>query len=157
MGGCPMEDVGNGAWMGALWGVGCSGLTPRLCRCPSSWRRPWRLCRTPWPRGSSWQSPTHASAQVVGGGGGHSRGVAAGCGVSPCSRLFPPTDLSTVMKQLASLQQEQDALQQDYEEQKEKMSWWVCTPGASPYPIQSPLGTPNPIPWLIPIHPLASG
>ena len=61
------------------------------------------------------------------------------------------------MKQLASLQQEQDALQQDYEEQKEKMSWWVCTPGASPYPIQSPLGTPNPIPWLIPIHPLASG
>ncbi|XP_072209356.1 sperm-associated antigen 5 [Excalfactoria chinensis] len=32
------------------------------------------------------------------------------------------TDLSMVMKQLASLQQEQDALLQDYEEQKEKMS-----------------------------------
>ncbi|XP_048822942.1 sperm-associated antigen 5 isoform X3 [Lagopus muta] len=32
------------------------------------------------------------------------------------------TDLSTVMKQLASLQQEQDALQQDYKEQKEMMS-----------------------------------
>lgn len=57
------------------------------------------------------------------------------------------------MKQLASLQQEQDALQQDYKEQKEMMSRWVCTPGTSPCPIKAPLNTPSPSLGVIPLSP----
>lgn len=55
------------------------------------------------------------------------------CPCCPCRVSSPPTtltalplvDLSNLMTNLASLEQERDVLQQENEEQWEEMAWWV--------------------------------
>lgn len=151
-----MEDVGNGA-RGCSLGCGMLWVNPTSLQVSHQLEETLEALQDAVAQGEQLAVTNSRLSTGSGGGGRAQQGGGSGLRGVPVLTALPPTDLSTVMKQLASLQQEQDALQQDYEEQKEKMSWWVCTPGASPYPIQSPLGTPNPIPWLIPIHPLASG
>lgn len=43
----------------------------------------------------------------------------------PTLTALPLVDLSNLMTNLASLEQERDVLQQENEEQWEEMAWWV--------------------------------
>lgn len=61
-------------------------------------------------------------------------GVGAALSLLPLSCVVPPppmltalplVDLSNLMTNLASLEQERDVLQQENEEQWEEMAWWV--------------------------------
>lgn len=43
----------------------------------------------------------------------------------PTLMALPLTDVSSLMTNLANLEQERDALQQENEKQWEEMAWWV--------------------------------
>lgn len=75
--------------------------------------------------------------------GGVGMGARGEAGAAPRAHSSAPADLGTLMKQLASAQQERDALQQETTDQKEEISRWVPHPFILPLPSQIPKTPPG--------------